>query len=133
MTYKTDVERKAAALKSRLKGRVKYCLKYPERIKATKLKWYKANPEKARQDAAKQRARNPEKVAAWVKDWSIRNRAILNAKKSKRMAARRGAMPKWANEFFIEEIYDLAKRRTKMLGFPWHVDHIVPLKSKLVC
>ena len=41
--------------------------------------------------------------------------------------------PKWANEFFIEEAYRLAAMRTKMLGYKWHVDHIVPLKSKLVC
>ena len=43
------------------------------------------------------------------------------------------AAPVWANNFFIEEIYALAALRTKMFGFKWHVDHIVPLQSKLVC
>jgi hypothetical protein len=45
----------------------------------------------------------------------------------------RGQAPKWANWFFISEIYDLARRRTKMLGTPWEVDHIIPLKGKNVC
>ena len=43
------------------------------------------------------------------------------------------AIPAWANKFFIEEAYHLAKLREKMCGGVWHVDHIVPLKSKVVC
>lgn len=46
------------------------------------------------------------------------------------------ATPKWANQFFIEEIYDLAARRTaiKAGGIErWSVDHIVPIISKIVC
>jgi hypothetical protein len=43
------------------------------------------------------------------------------------------ATPAWANHFFIEEAYDLAQRRTKSTGIKWHVDHIVPLRSKRVC
>ncbi len=32
----------------------------------------------------------------------------------------------------MQEIYDLAALRTKILGFPWEVDHVIPLRSKLV-
>lgn len=35
--------------------------------------------------------------------------------------------------FFIQEAYHLAKLRSDMTGIKWHVDHIVPLKSHLVC
>lgn len=42
-------------------------------------------------------------------------------------------MPAWANDFFIKEIYDLARRRTLVTGFAWEVDHVIPLQSKLVC
>ena len=49
------------------------------------------------------------------------------------MARRKQAMPAWANEFFIEEIYDLARLRTKYLGIKHSVDHIVPMTSRLVC
>lgn len=43
------------------------------------------------------------------------------------------ATPSWANPFFIEEAYHLAKLRSEMTGFAWHVDHVVPLKSRIVC
>jgi hypothetical protein len=43
------------------------------------------------------------------------------------------ATPAWANKFFITEAYHLAKLREKICGGKWHVDHIVPLKSAIVC
>lgn len=52
---------------------------------------------------------------------------------AKRRFARVRATPSWANDFFIAEAYDLARRRTKATGIPWHVDHIVPLRSTIVC
>ena len=65
----------------------------------------------------------------WAKEHPDRSRA----KSAKRHATKLNAIPAWANHFFIEEIYDLAQRRTKLLGFAWEVDHIVPLQNKLVC
>ena len=56
-------------------------------------------------------------------------RAVAQAKRRARLLQ---AMPKWANEFFIEEAYDLAARRTKITGFLWVVDHIVPLQGRRV-
>jgi leucyl aminopeptidase (aminopeptidase T) len=41
--------------------------------------------------------------------------------------------PKWANKFFISEIYHLAKLRTRYLGVPHEVDHVIPLRGKNVC
>jgi hypothetical protein len=55
------------------------------------------------------------------------------ARAAKRRAYKRTAFPSWANEFFMEEAYHLAYLRTKCTGFSWHVDHIVPLKSPIVC
>ena len=43
------------------------------------------------------------------------------------------ATPAWANQFFIEEAYRLARMRTQMTGLPWEVDHDLPLVSPLVC
>ena len=51
---------------------------------------------------------------------------------AKRRAARLKRTPKWLTEddlWIIREIYKLAADRTKLHGFSWHVDHIVPLQG----
>lgn len=79
---------------------------------------YKKNIEKRRDDARR---------------WAKKHRERCAVRENARRAARISATPAWANKFFMEEAYHLAALRTKMLGYPWHVDHIVPLKSPLVC
>jgi hypothetical protein len=32
----------------------------------------------------------------------------------------------------VEQAYELAAMRSKMFGFKWHVDHIIPLNGKRV-
>ena len=78
-------------------------------------------------------AKNPEVVRQAKKAYKQRNPHLVLAATRKRQTRRLHAMPTWANEFFIGEIYDLARRRTKATGFRWVVDHTVPLLSKQVC
>lgn len=61
------------------------------------------------------------------------NPAKFRAKTTKRRAKKLNATPVWADQVLIDEIYNLAHMRTVSTGFMWHVDHIVPLQSKLVC
>jgi len=111
-------------------------------------KWSNENKEKSNAAAREWRKRNKERhhamVTAWDKAHPIEKLAQvkryqkkyperIRALQRKRDASKIGATPKWANLFFLEEAYDLARRRTKCTGFKWHVDHIVPLQSKLVC
>lgn len=76
---------------------------------------------------------NPEKVRITRSKWESKNRPKVNSKKAKRRAIKRNAYVPWANKFFIEEAYALAKLRSDTFGFKWEVDHIVPLVSHLVC
>ena len=90
------------------------------------------------------RANNPERMAELVKRWQVENKEKceeaarrFNRNHPERCDATRvrklRAMPQWANKFFISEAYHLARLRTRLFGFEWHVDHMVPLKAKIVC
>ena len=98
--------------------------------------WRNANSEKYR---AQCRARNKVNSAKRNAADAARAKAYpekFSAKAAMRRAAKLNATPAWANDFFISEIYDLARLRTKMRtgGIDnWHVDHAVPLKHPLVC
>lgn len=89
-----------------------------DKFKALKRGWINEHTERFRQLRAAYRANNPEVSAA---DSAARRARLLDA------------TPAWANKFFMREAYRLAGLRTLLLGYPWHVDHIVPLKSKFVC
>lgn len=65
--------------------------------------------------------------------WSKRNPHKAAENQRLHRASSRLARPGWANRFFMQEIYDLAIRRTAVTGTKWTVDHIVPLRHKLVC
>lgn len=43
------------------------------------------------------------------------------------------ATPEWANKKAIAEVYERSAFMTEITGDQYHVDHIVPLRSKLVC
>lgn len=55
------------------------------------------------------------------------------ARTAKRRADKLNATPKWSNLEAIRRIYKEAKELCKKTGEEYHVDHIIPLKSKIVC
>lgn len=58
---------------------------------------------------------------------------INAAKAMRRINRKRSATPAWACHDAILALYREAAECTKRTGIPHHVDHIVPLQSKLVC
>lgn len=74
------------------------------------------------------------------KDERIKDRARRKAnldkdaaKVAKRRAGKFQATPAWADQEGIKDFYFSAKTLTDLFHKPYHVDHIVPLQSKLVC
>jgi 5-methylcytosine-specific restriction endonuclease McrA len=109
--------RTPAARAGKARWHTRYCKKYPEKIAVQGKRYRKKNRavELARQQ--RWRSLNKEKRAAQ----RVRTRKKLLKQ-----------MPRWRNQFFIDEIYSLARLRTKLTRLEWHVDHIVPLRSKIV-
>lgn len=125
-----------------------YYARHKERLirKATEAR--RANPEPARKRQNRYRWKNIERVRANEAAYRSRNKAICNQRiaewkaKNKhllafyargRQAALRKAQPKWANLNEMRRLYAMASRLRRETGEAWHVDHIVPLISELVC
>lgn len=85
----------------------------------------------AKRSVAKHRAaRNEEKA-----DWRKRNSGRVLAWCRSRQLSKKQRTPVWLTDddhWMMEQAYELAAVRTKLFGFPWHVDHIVPLNGKIV-
>ena len=95
----------------RLKQNMRYTEK-KEEISKIKAEYYYKNRETVLEKRKLNRLSSPEK-----------HKALL----SKRRAAKKRAVPQWYESELIIKVYEKASE------FGWHVDHIVPLQSDIVC
>lgn len=106
-----------------------------ELTKKRAIAWAAANPEKRSKSITKWREENRDKHNAVNREWNKQNKPKKAALESKRRAALLQRTPKWLSEddlWMLEQAYELAALRTSMLGFPWHVDHVIPLQGRRV-
>lgn len=119
-------------------------VKNKDRLRSVRAAYRAAHRDEIRGWQADYRATNAERINAQTKAWreahpeakkvwDQENGHLHCANVARRKAQKTKATPAWANDFFIREVYHLAKLRSAITGFPWHVDHIVPLRSKRVC
>lgn len=111
------------------------CTLYRERL-ATDPKYADkavARKEKAVARAKAWQANNPESVKVHAKTGRQRWPHKEVAKVQRRNAAKLMAVPKWADHAAIARHYENARYLTEVTGHLHHVDHIVPLRGKLVC
>lgn len=130
-----------------------------DRQRRLRKAWYEANKEKhmaaskAWKDAHRETVRawgrrdahkyyKPEKDRAWREANRERLKAMERARSKtpkymvmnvEKAARRRRAVSPWADEAKVKAIYEEALRLTLETGTKYVVDHIVPLKSDLVC
>jgi 5-methylcytosine-specific restriction endonuclease McrA len=123
-------------------------LSAPEKAREYQKQWRRENADKALEHGKKWRAKNPERYLELLRDWRSKNsgliaeysrnwRASNQHKKAADDALRYSletiATPVWINRKAICEFYAESARRTKATGIAHHVDHIVPLRSNVVC
>jgi hypothetical protein len=94
---------------------------------------YKRDPSKIKTSNMRWQKNNHAKVLAMHRAWWERHPEVNATRCAKRHASKLLAIPHWANHGKIAEIYQKAKRLREETGADHHVDHVVPLRSRLVC
>lgn len=128
---------------AKVSGR-KYRQEHPEKNKERCDRWRFNNRDKWNEISRKYREENPEYYEQYFLEnadrervrksqWKKDNPHKVQQYNAKRRASERNATPLWADEWIINEIYELSVLRSEMTGIEWHVDHIVPLISDVVC
>jgi len=106
-----------------------------ERIKETQ-RAYDAVQNPLRREYFQQRyMANKEHVLAVGRAYKKANPHKNAARQAKRRTATLQRTPVWLLEddhWVIAQAYELAALRTKLFGFQWEVDHIIPLQGKFV-
>lgn len=133
----------------KIKARAHY-QKNKEKHAAQVRAWDRANPEKREAMNRSWRDRNPAYVKAMRADWQLRNpgansspeylaewrrqnRGRIAVYDRLRRSGLTKARPAWCDLLEIEAVYRQAAKLTLITEVPHQVDHIVPIKSKLVC
>jgi hypothetical protein len=115
--------------------RAEYFRKYNKRedVKERKNEWYEAHKDQVIQAAA---TRPLEVKRVYQKAWKERNTIWVRADTKARRRKHREATPSWLTreqKGQIRELYKIAITMTKTTGEQYVVDHIIPLRSEVVC
>ena len=110
-------KRAASKEKNRLKNQA-YYRQHKDRLLTANALWRAANPE-----------RNKERLRKWQRA----NPGMQALLRRKRKILQKQATPNWANNDAMAALYATAAGLNMLLGEWHHVDHIVPLSSRIVC
>ena len=103
-----------------------------EKVAEYKKAYYLANKAKSNERTKAYHQENREKALETNKAWRQNNRDIMNTHGAKHRAAKLERTVSWADSDAIKALYTEAQRLTEETGEQHHVDHIIPLRGKLV-
>ncbi len=131
-----DVIAKRAAKAAKGRKPKKKWSEYPVEQRTAWLKKYKtANKELILERNKKYVEQNREVRKATMRSYRQKTKDMQAEYVRRRQAAKMQRTPKWLTEddvWVMREAYKLAKIRTDMFGFSWHVDHVLPLQGETV-
>ena len=111
----------------------RYYLANKEKYNKLTNDWWKRHPERRKEKGDRWNRLNRHKRLAATLLYQKVNAGRLNAKRAKRKALKLSATPEWADGKAIDQYYLIAKYLSDELGIKFHVDHVVPLQSEIVC
>lgn len=95
--------------------------------------WTDENREAERARLKAHAKQNPERVRESSAAWKAANPAAAHAMWQRRRARKLNATPAWDAELtdlVATEAADLCVKREAATGFPWEVDHMIPLQAR---
>lgn len=114
----------------------KWSINNKEKVNTATQNWRINNPTKAKEVYAKYYSVSKSKLLAYNKIWRQLNKAKIQIYNVKRRHGIQQATPPWINKDDINSIVDVYKKSvqlTMVTGVLHHVDHIIPISSKIVC
>ena len=129
-------KRKASNIAAKRKRYSKLTHEEREAGNEYRRKWRENNRDRVRQYSKQWRDTNIDKARQAESKWAKDNPAKKAAKDARRRAAELKASPIWLtkeHQQAIAEIYESARMLTEKTGINHEVDHVVPLRGKLVC
>jgi hypothetical protein len=111
-------------------------LRDKEKMRSQAMAWKLSHPERVSEWGRKRYLKHRKHILEASKKWKRNNPGKINAMSAKRRAALLQATPPWLNRSqwqAIESVYIEANRISRETGKPYHVDHVQPLQSNVVC
>jgi hypothetical protein len=94
-------------------------------------RWQSENKDRSNARSAKWRKKNPESRKRALSKWNSENAEYKRAKVAERRL--KTVTPSWADKKAIMGVYREAANLSAKTGIAYHVDHIVPINSPIVC